>query len=322
MSALETFCQLQCTKTEYADRESWLEGRRFGIGASDSPYFFGVGYAGGSVYSLYWDKIGKPLADDEDEIPKRLLIGKELEPSLRRIFSMETGFHVVDAGEFTIYRSNSHEFICASLDGFCLDDEGDLCVLELKNVNEYAKNDWKDGDSPVQYQVQVQHELAVTGLKKAYLMALVGGQEPKIVRIDRNDSFIKNSLVPACVNFWVNHVEARVPPEVDGSQATARALQLLHPNDNGESVLLPDAFVKLDEKLQKIKKLAKRLENAQKGIENQIKSTIGAATFGELPNGVSYSWKTQHTAGYYVEPRDSRVLRRSESKPKKSSRKV
>ena len=41
--------------------------------------------------------------------------------------------------------------------------------LKLKTAIEFKNNDWKNGEIPKAYQLQVQHYLAVTGFQKAYI---------------------------------------------------------------------------------------------------------------------------------------------------------
>ena len=290
----------------HSDREAWLNARRQGIGASDSAVLFNQGFAGTSPYSLYVEKCtGSPVDESEKAF---LNIGLLMESALRSVFSHVTGHKVVPVAPHSTYQSRTKPFMFASLDGLMLED-GKLGVLELKNCSVSQRAEWKDGEGPLKYQIQVQHQLFVTGLDFAFLFGLVGGNEPFFIRIERNDTFINDVLLPACESFW-KHVESGTPPAIDGAEGTRKALFALHPEDNGETVDLGVEFLDLDKELQGIKDQIKDLESREKIIENEIREKIGDATFGNILGVIEYSWKTQNRKSYVVEAGSSRVLRR------------
>lgn len=291
---------------QFVGESAWVEARKTGIGASESATLFGQGYAGSSAFKLYHEKLGL-IPRDEFEA-KFLRIGKLMEPILRRLFTEETGFPCYEVGENHTFRSKVNPFMTASLDGLIVDDAG-LGVIELKNIHFFNREDWKDGTGPLKYQIQLQHQLAVTGLKFGYLFGLVGGQEPYAHRIERNDKFIETALVPMCKRFH-DAMQSKTPPVIDGSEATARAIKLLHPDDDGSEVALEDRFIDLDKRLQEIKDTEKTLVAEKKIIENEFKAAIGGSTYGVLPDGSRYSLKTTSKEGYWVQPQKYRVLLR------------
>lgn len=297
-----------CASVEmvYPDRSEWLAGRRQGIGASDSAILFNQGYAGTSPYSLFVEKSSDTVVDENDEV--FLHIGSLMEPALRAVFSHVTGHEVLPVVPYSLRRSVAKPFMLASLDGL-MRENGKIGCLELKNCSVSQRAEWKDGEGPLKYQIQVQHQLFVTGLDFAYLFGLVGGNEPFFIRIERNDTFINDVLLPACESFW-KHVESGTPPAIDGAEGTKKALFALHPEDNGETVDLGVEFLDLDKELQGIKDQIKDLESREKIIENEIREKIGDATFGNILGVIEYSWKTQNRKSYVVEAGSSRVLRR------------
>lgn len=295
----------------FDSEEDWLgyrNGRK--VGASESANLFNQGYYGNSPYKMWAEKTG--LIPRETTEGKFLRIGKLMEPLLRSLFVEETGLLCYEVGEFCLHESVRWPFLVASLDGLVVSEDG-VGVLELKNVHAMNRDEWRDGAGPLKYQIQVQHQLAVTGLQYGYLFGLVGGQEPFAHRIERNDSFIENALIPVCERF-VKCLESNTPPQVDGSDATSQAIRLLHPDDDGTEVRLDARFVDLDARLEQLKRDAKVITDEQKLIENEIRASIGSATFGVLDNGVRYSFKTQSREGYYVESSKFRSLRRCKPK--------
>ena len=83
-------------------------------------------------------------------------------------------------------------------------------------------------------QIQVQHQLAVTGKAAADVAVLLGGQELRIHRIERDEALIAR-LVELERQFW-RYVETDTPPPADGSDSADAALRCLYPEDHGQSV--------------------------------------------------------------------------------------
>jgi predicted phage-related endonuclease len=62
-------------------------------------------------------------------------------------------------------------------------------ILECKTAGIHGARLWKDG-VPEYVQLQVMHQLAVTGHKAADVAVLIGGQELRIFRIERDEALI------------------------------------------------------------------------------------------------------------------------------------
>ncbi|MDO3387969.1 hypothetical protein QWI17_19145, partial [Gilvimarinus sp. SDUM040013] len=92
---------------------------------------------------------------------------------------------------------------------------------------------WKEG-VPEYVELQVMHQLAVTGKQAADVAVLLGGQHLEIHRIERDEQMIAR-LIELERKFW-NYVETDTPPPVDGSASAEAALRCLYPEDNGQTV--------------------------------------------------------------------------------------
>lgn len=264
-----------------ADRAEWLRERQSVIGASDAAAIFGVGYADQNPVTVWHSKIeGKPT--DDPKKAKLFRIGKLMEPSLRLIFADETGLPCDPAGEFTIYRHPDVPFVGATLDAITVHDEYGWCPVELKNVSNFARREWDDGQTPLKFQVQVQQQLAVTGATHGFLLGLVGGNEPIVKVIERNEAFIE-ALLAKLDEFWA-FVKAKEMPPLDDSLATAKVLAKLWPEDNGRTVFGPDESVEWAIDLQLAKAAIKEFDAVATAAENKIKAAIGEATYLDLPH--------------------------------------
>ena len=90
-------------------------------------------------------------------------------------------------------------------------------------------------------QLQVQHQLAVTGKHAADVAVLLGGQELQVFRIERDDELI-GKLIALEREFW-GYVERDQQPPADGSDSADAALRALYPRDSGAILNLKDDLV-------------------------------------------------------------------------------
>lgn len=113
----------------------------------------------------------------------------------------------------------------------------DVQLLECKTAGEFGARLWRDG-VPEYVQLQVQHQLAVTGKLAAHVAVLICGQKLDVHRIERDDELIAR-LVELEARFW-HFVETDTPPPADGSDSADRALRCLFPKDVGSTVDFSD----------------------------------------------------------------------------------
>ena len=297
-------------KVKYATREEWIEARRHGIGASDSPAILGIGYATRGPASVYSDKINGGASDSDD---MRLRVGQAMEPGLRSVLAAVTGLEIAAPEPFTIHRHSEHDWMTATLDGETVTEDGERAVVELKNVSNFSSSEWADGAAPLAYEVQVQHQMAVTNTTKGVLFALVGGNEPVVRRIERNDKFIA-ALIVRLAGFWQGVLDKEMP-EIDGTVATSEALSAIHPNDNGQAVALSAEFAAMSEELKAAKESRKACSETIRALENKIKAAIGNNSYGVAGANV-WSWLSSERKAYTVDARTVRTLRLRSSLPR------
>lgn len=171
-----------------------------------------------------------------------------------------------------IFKHKEFLWILANLDRVVV---GERAILECKTASAYLSDEWNGEEIPEAYILQVQHYLAVTGYDRAYLACLVGGQKFVHKSIERDEEVIK-AIIDIEKDFWINHVEKRIPPPVDGSEATKNALKQLY----DKAVI--DEPISLDEEIQDLirkredlkKEESQTKENIQE-IDNKIKSLMG-----------------------------------------------
>ena len=165
----------------------------------------------------------------------------------------------------------------------------EVAILECKTAGIHGSRLWKDG-VPEYVQLQVQHQLAVTGKAAADVAVLLGGQELRIHRIDRDDALIKR-LIELEARFWT-YVMADKPLPADGSDSASKALQALFPADHGQTLdlrgdtALNSTFATWCDTRHTIEQLST--------IEAQCKATLqqamGEASVAKFVTG-AVSWK-------------------------------
>ena len=190
-------------------REDWLRERIRGIGGSDAGTICGLNPWKSRV-ELYMDKIGEIPPIEENDL---MYWGTVLEDVVAQEFSIRSGMKV--QRQNSIVRCAEYPFMLANIDRKIVGlREG----LECKTANAFTKSKWENGKIPDSYMAQVQHYMAVTGYQAWWLAVLIGGNDFRYQRIERDQEFI-DMLIQLESDFWHNNVLAGVMPEPDGSEA-------------------------------------------------------------------------------------------------------
>ncbi|MET0742978.1 MAG: lambda-exonuclease family protein [Microvirga sp.] len=312
----------------YFDKKSeWLEARRtLGIGSSDAAAILGISRYK-SAFQLFQEKLGvMPASKNETEL---LEWGNILEEPIAQRYSMETNRRVINpnvtqdgARVFTIIRSQSVDFQIAQVDRFVekLPDQGenpeedrDFGVLEIKNAHFFVGKSWLDEqEPPLEFTVQLQHQLAVTGKQWGSIAALIGGCRFVWGDIARDNEFIE-LLTKAEDEFWERLKRNEAPPP-DGSEWTAKTLAKLFPGENGQIIPAPIEAVDWHVELAKAKQQEKDVLATRGQMENRIKAAIGENTGIRLPDGTIYTWKTQRRREFVSKATTFKVLRLTEAR--------
>jgi predicted phage-related endonuclease len=280
----------------FKDRASWLEGRKgMGVGSSESACLFsrpdnplrGLS-SWESPYSLSLKKRGlyEPRERDADE-EQHLEWSGHIEPAIASWFAAkvlpEIGFDldVTDPGDFAVFKDDTLPMF-ATIDRLLALAGEPRFVLELKNASEFMRDEWAD-EPPLVYQLQVQHQLSVTGLPVGYLCVSFGGGAPKWAKLPRNEAMIA-ILRARCSKFWDSVIRAEDPP-VDAHDETARALIARYPKDDGTVTQLGDSHLATWEERIAIALEKKTMEERYALATNTLKAAIGESSSGQLPEG-------------------------------------
>ncbi|WP_232440642.1 YqaJ viral recombinase family protein [Burkholderia ubonensis] len=166
---------------------------------------------------------------DPDDTTSPTYWGTLLEPIVAASYTKQTGSRVRRVN--AVLRHPTVPFMLANIDREIVGAR-DVQVLECKTAGEFGARLWRDG-VPEYVQIQVQHQLAVTGKSAAHVAVLLCGQALEVHRIERDDALI-GWLIELEARFW-RFVETDTPPPADGSESADRALRHLYPG-NGETI--------------------------------------------------------------------------------------
>lgn len=307
MTATAFLDQNPIVLVDYKNRADWLAARRTAIGASESAALFGV-----SPYTtklkLWAEKTGKVQPEDFED-REELDFGTLFEPIIADRYATVTGRKIWQGSPFCIAQHPRLEFVRATPDRFVIEapDRGSLGILQVKNAGSYNEKDWKEGP-PDFVQIQVQHEMAVTGLQWASVAVCIGGNRLKHFDVERSPVFIEE-LEEQCKLFWDSVVRQEQPPAAEADARCLDTLKALHPNDNGSTIELPPEALDWWAHLEGARKVEASAKKINAEFAAKLLALIGDATYAVLPDGRTLSLKTSARAGYVVEANTFRSLK-------------
>lgn len=261
-------------KTNNLTREEWLKYRTGGIGGSDVSIIAGINPFK-SVHQLWLEKTGQ--VEPEQTESEFAHFGTLLEPIVRKEFTERTGIKVRQ--KRMLLQSEEYPFMYADLDGV-INEDGELAIFEAKIASQYKMDTWED-DVPAGYILQVQHYMAVTGAKKTYIAALIGGNR-FVYHVVERDKVMIAKIIAMEKYFWETHVLGGVEPVPDGSEATTNYFNSKFSNSNGQTIELPEEALAICEEYERLSEELKALETAKSAAANQLKSYLKEAEAGTV----------------------------------------
>ncbi len=269
-------------ETTGLSKEEWLNYRRMGIGGSDVSALLGIS-KWKSELELWLEKTGQTDGLVVETEPMKW--GTIMEPAIRNYFAEITGKRVVEVK--AILQHSQYSYMLANIDGLTEDDDGQPAILEIKTAGEYKRGEWENG-IPVYYETQIQHYLTVTGVQKAYVATLIGGNRFQLYEVDA-DPEVQRKLIILEGQFW-QKVTDRIRPEIDDSNAAAEWLNKTYKGGISEPLALPqEALSYIDEYIA-----ASAEEDSAKARKqaaaNHLKEMLGNHEKGQI-EGHTIGWK-------------------------------
>ena len=292
---LQQFCSkprpaLRLVGTKQLPREDWLAVRKQGIGSSDAAAAVGLNpYK--SQLELWLEKTGRdtslPKLDPNDE-ESPAYWGNILEPIVATHYTKRSGHRVRRVNAVLQHPDPKLPWMLANIDREVIGAD-DVQILECKTAGINGARLWKEG-VPEYVQLQVMHQLAVTGKQAADVAVLLGGQHLEIHRIERDESMIAR-LINLERLFW-DYVVSDTPPPADGTDSAEAALCCLYPEDNGQTLDFsqhPELATTYRE-LKAVRQSINQQEAREAQLKQVLQQAMGIATRAEFTEGY-ICWK-------------------------------
>lgn len=210
-------------RESFPDRESWLQGRCAGIGASNAASAIGQSKWRSNVklFRLITgkEKGGELIGNTAVEF------GNRAEPVMRELFKLKHPEYTVEYHQYDILSQDNLPWLRATLDGDLWVDSPkrygqNKGILEIKTATLKTKQQWEEwnGRMPQHYYIQCLHQLLATGWDYVILFALLMGlnewtiREFSIYKDDVEDDL--SWLLEEEKKFWGYVERNEEPPEI------------------------------------------------------------------------------------------------------------
>lgn len=201
------------------NEQDWLRMRCFDLTSTDIAALFGC-----SPYTTAYETWHRKKSGEIPEFSenKRMFWGSKLQDAIAAGIAEQEGWTVRRMNE---YMRLASQRIGASFDFEATereigeDPEYATGLLEIKNVDSIQyKQGWlidDDGniEAPAHIELQVQTQLLVSGRQYAYIGALVGGNDLKLMKRERNEK-IMSAIMLKAASFWKS-INDNNPPDPD-----------------------------------------------------------------------------------------------------------
>jgi len=187
----------------------WLRLRTYDLTSTDVAALFGL-----SPYLTHFELWHRKKGNVEGtfQANQRMTWGNRLEGAIARGVADDQGWQVEPMKQ---YHRLSQLRLGSSFDFRFKDSMGSDGILEIKNVDWLAFRDqWQtenDGvEAPAHIEVQVQHQMLVSGMRRAAIAALVGGNDVCMLEREADDD-VQRAITAKAADFWASIDEGREP---------------------------------------------------------------------------------------------------------------
>ena len=253
-----------------ASHDNWLQLRAGNINSTEISSLFGISPYMTEFELWHMKREAKVTSIDDNE---RMLWGRRLQEAIAVGVAADQGWDVRPMDE---YIRLPEQRLGSSFD-FAINEEG---ILEIKNVDSLVYRDgWLvDGDdiqAPAHIELQLQHQLLVSGRPYGCIAALVGGNRVAIIN-RQADPAVHQAILNKAAKFWAS-IEANTPPSPDfvkDAQFIASLYNLAEPGKildaSGDADIA--SMAKRDKELQEA---GKRIDEERAEIKARILMRIG-----------------------------------------------
>ena len=190
--------EIRVNGTQEEISAQWHVQRDKGVGGSDVGVIMGVNHWK-SVEQLWNEKTGRVKPEDISHKPC-IILGNALEPALREEYAYRHSDVQVEEPLYML-QDEAKPWRQASLDGIITCTDGMKEVLEIKTVGGFNVAPWNLGGVPESYACQVLHYMAVSGFRRAQIIAMIGNSDI-IERTVERDEYLIDLIESEVDEFW------------------------------------------------------------------------------------------------------------------------
>lgn len=241
-------------------RAKWLNLRTKDITSTEAAALFGL-----SPYLTPFELWHRKKAGNVVEVEpnERMRWGTRLQDSIAAGIAEDQKWRVARRSE---YQRLPEQRLGSSFDFTILGGKEGDGLLEIKNVDPLAmRDDWiiedESAEAPPHIEMQVQHQLLVSGLPYAYIGALVGGNRTVLIRRLPVPSVIQG-IVTKAEQFWES-IDANREPKPNFAKDSQFIAQLY-------KAVRPGSLVNLSEDNEVSEQVAEYI--AQKSVIDQAQA--------------------------------------------------
>ncbi|EAV5172854.1 TPA: YqaJ viral recombinase family protein [Salmonella enterica] len=253
------------------------------LGGSDVAGILGIS-PWRTPLEVYLDKVQpriKPVAPSKQKVFTR---GQRMEPYVIDLLSEETGLEIIHRGNRYIHRD--YGFIAAEIDAEAASGEN----IEIKTVSPFKAKEWGEVQTdaiPVHYAAQAMHGLMVTGKQVCVFGVLIGGDDFRIYRVERDEETIQ-AILEKEIAFWDRVINLN-PPEA----TTVSDISLMFEKDAGSSIEADGKALALFNDLRDMKSRYKSLGEEIAVSEEKLKLYMQEHSILTLDGKTICTWKSQ-----------------------------
>lgn len=257
--------------------------RRKFIGSSDAAAILGIS-PWRTPLDVFLDKIQPPAPVDPSR-ERYFTRGKRMEPYVLDLMAEETGLVIVRRNQR--YKDPRLDFIAAEIDAETADAN-----IEIKTVSPFKSREWGEEQTdavPVHYVAQAMHGLMVTGRDLCIFGVLIGGDDFRVYRVERDDETIA-AMRAKEIEFWVR-VQRNEPP----APTNVADVLTLFAKDAGVSIEATADILEAYTRLRECKAIVKAHEQEIEVLEETIKLFMKNAATLTCGGKALATWKSQST---------------------------
>jgi len=265
-----------------------LKERKNQIGGSDIASIMGRN-RWVTPLQLWAEKTGQVDPRDISDL-EHVQLGSDLEDFVAQQFTKRTGLKV--RRDSRTFKHPEHQYMVAHIDRRITGSDE---ILECKTCSAWKAKEWEGDDMPIEYIYQVMWYLGITGMQKAYLACLIGGQKFVIKHIEFDQNIFQDMLNAAIHFMDYCVIQGNAPAScADDSDFLVE----LYPQAILEELpLTPKGEEEVRTLIENREALNRVIKHSKKEIDEidaQIKMMMGEAEMIRVDN-IKITWTNQIT---------------------------